>query len=246
MRLKDKVAAVTGGGQGIGRAIALALGREGANVVVADLDLEAAGQAVREIEAGEGRALAVRADVTRPADAAAIVQAAVEAFGRLDILVNNAGIYPSADIVDIDAAQWDLVLAVNLKGTFLCSQAAVRRMIDQGRGTIVNVASVDAKTRTTGNAHYAAAKAGVISFTRTLACEMAPHGIRVNAVAPGWIATETLKAKSDRWKRAIEEIPVGRLGTPEDVAEAVLFLVSDVAGYITGEVLDVNGGMVMD
>jgi len=246
MRLKDKVAAVTGGGQGIGRAIALALGREGANVVVADLDLEAAGQAVREIEAGEGRALAVRADVTRPADAAAIVQAAVEAFGRLDILVNNAGIYPSADIVDIDAAQWDLVLAVNLKGTFLCSQAAVRRMIDQGRGTIVNVASVDAKTRTTGNAHYAAAKAGVISFTRTLACEMAPHGIRVNAVAPGWIATETLKAKSDRWKRAIKEIPVGRLGTPEDVAEAVLFLVSDVAGYITGEVLDVNGGMVMD
>jgi len=246
MRLKDKVAAVTGGGQGIGRAIALALGREGANVVVADLDLEAAGQAVREIEAGEGRALAVRADVTRPADAAAIVQAAVEAFGRLDILVNNAGIYPSADIVDIDAAQWDLVLAVNLKGTFLCSQAAVRRMIDQGQGTIVNVASVDAKTRTTGNAHYAAAKAGVISFTRTLACEMAPHGIRVNAVAPGWIATETLKAKSDRWKRAIEEIPVGRLGTPEDVAEAVLFLVSDVAGYITGEVLDVNGGMVMD
>ncbi len=246
MRLKDKVAAVTGGGQGIGRAIALALGREGANVVVADLDLEAAGQAVREIEAGEGRALAVRADVTQPADAAAIVQAAVEAFGRLDILVNNAGIYPSADIVDMDAAQWDLVLAVNLKGTFLCSQAAVRRMIAQGRGTIVNVASVDAKTRTTGNAHYAAAKAGVISFTRTLACEMAPHGIRVNAVAPGWIATETLKAKSDRWKRAIEEIPVGRLGTPEDVAEAVLFLVSDVAGYITGEVLDVNGGMVMD
>ncbi|NLF12380.1 MAG: SDR family oxidoreductase, partial [Anaerolineaceae bacterium] len=203
-------------------------------------------QVVREIEAGAGRALAVRADVTRPADAEAIVQAAVETFGRLDILVNNAGTYPSADIVDMDEAQWDLVLAVNLKGTFLCSQAAVRRMIAQGRGTIVNVASVDAKTRTTGNAHYAAAKAGVISFTRTLACEMAPHGIRVNAVAPGWIATKTLKAKSDRWKRAIEEIPVGRLGTPEDVAEAVLFLVSDVAGYITGEVLDVNGGMVMD
>ena len=246
MRLRDKVAAVTGGGQGIGRAIALALGREGAVVVVADLDLEAAGQVVREIEAGAGRALAVRADVTRPADAEAIVQAAVETFGRLDILVNNAGTYPSADIVDMDEAQWDLVLAVNLKGTFLCSQAAVRRMIAQGRGTIVNVASVDAKTRTTGNAHYAAAKAGVISFTRTLACEMAPHGIRVNAVAPGWIATKTLKAKSDRWKRAIEEIPVGRLGTPEDVAEAVLFLVSDVAGYITGEVLDVNGGMVMD
>jgi len=246
MRLRDKVAAVTGGGQGIGRAIALALGREGAVVVVADLDLEAAGQVVREVEAGAGRALAVRADVTRPADAEAIVQAAVETFGRLDILVNNAGTYPSADIVDMDEAQWDLVLAVNLKGTFLCSQAAVRRMIAQGRGTIVNVASVDAKTRTTGNAHYAAAKAGVISFTRTLACEMAPHGIRVNAVAPGWIATKTLKAKSDRWKRAIEEIPVGRLGTPEDVAEAVLFLVSDVAGYITGEVLDVNGGMVMD
>lgn len=246
MRLRDKVAAVTGGGQGIGRAIALALGREGAAVVVADLDLEAAGRVVGEIEAAAGRALALRANVTRQADAAAIVQGAEEAFGRLDILVNNAGIYPSVDIVDMDEAQWDLVMAVNLKGTFLCSQAAARRMMDQGQGTIVNVASVDAKTRTTGNAHYAAAKAGVISFTRTLACEMAPHGIRVNAVAPGWIATETLKSKSDRWKRAIEEIPVGRLGTPEDVAEAVLFLVSDAAGYITGEVLDVNGGMVMD
>ena len=254
MRLKDKVALVTGGAQGIGRAIALALAREGATVVIADLDLETARGTARDIEAeanraaraGRGVSIAVRADVTRADDTRAIVQAAVEAYGRLDILVNNAGIYPSADIVDIQEAQWDLVLAVNLKGTFLCSQAAARQMMDQGHGVIVNIASVDAKTRTTGNAHYAAAKAGVISFTRTLACEMAPHGIRVNAVAPGWIATETLKAKSDRWKRAIEEIPVGRLGTAEDVAEAVLFLVSDVAGYITGEVLDVNGGMVMD
>ena len=148
--------------------------------------------------------------------------------------------------MDITESEWDQVLAVNLKGTFLCSQAAAKQMLTQAQGAIVNITSVDAKTRTTGNAHYAAAKAGVISFTRSLANEMAPHGIRVNAVAPGWIATETLMARSDRWRQAVKEIPVGRLGVPNDVAEAVLFLVSDVAGYITGEILDVNGGMVMD
>jgi len=246
VRLEKRVAAVTGAGRGIGRAIALALGREGAAVMVSDLDLTSARETAQEIEARGGRAQALRVDVTDPLDAVALVQKAVEVFGGLDILVNNAGIYPSAPIVETDAQEWDLVMAVNLKGTFLCSQAAVVQMMSQGRGVIVNIASVDAKMRTTGNAHYAAAKAGVISFTRTLACEMASHGIRVNAVAPGWIATEALLAKTDRWHKAVEDIPVGRLGQPEDVAEAVVFLVSDVASYITGEILDVNGGMFMD
>jgi 3-oxoacyl-[acyl-carrier protein] reductase len=246
MRLQGKIAAVTGAGQGIGRAIALTLAREGAAVVVSDLDPKTAQQTAQEIEARGGQAVALKVDVTRRQDAVALTEMAVQSFDRLDILVNNAGIYPSAPIIEIEEEEWDLVFAVTLKGVFLCSQAAVKQMITQRQGVIVNIASVDAKTRTTGNAHYAAAKAGVISFTRTLACEMAPYGIRVNAVAPGWIGTETLLKKSDRWQQALKEIPVGRLGQPEDVAEAVLFLVSDVAGYITGEILDVNGGMVMD
>ncbi len=246
MRLKGKVAAVTGAGQGIGRVIALTLAREGAVVAVSDINLEAARQTAQEIEAQGGQAIALQVDVTQRQDAEALTERAVQAFGGLDILVNNAGIYPSAPIVEIEEKEWDLVMAINLKGTFLCSQAAARQMMAQRQGVIVNVASVDGKTRTTGNAHYAASKAGVISFTRTLACEMCSYGIRVNAVSPGWIETETLRSKSNRWRQAIKEIPVGRLGTPEDVAEAVLFLVSDVAGYITGEVLDVNGGIFMD
>jgi len=246
MRLKGKAAAVTGAGQGIGRSISLTLAREGADVVVSDINLEVARKTVQEIEARGGQAVALKVDVTNLQDAEALTERAVQSFGKLDILVNNAGIYPSAPITEIREEEWDLVMAVNLKGVFLCSQAAARRMIVQRQGVIVNVASVDAKTRTTGNAHYAASKAGVISFTRTLACEMASYGIRVNAVSPGWIGTETLRKKADRWRQAVEEIPVGRLGTPEDVAEAVLFLVSDVAGYITGEILDVNGGIFMD
>ncbi len=246
MELKDRVAIVTGSGQGIGRTTALRLARAGAAVVAADLNADTARQTMQEVVAGGGRAIDLVADVTRFMDVNAMVEKAIEKFGSVDILVNNAGYYPCASIIDMKEAEWDHVMAVNLKSTFLCSQAAAKQMIKQRRGVIINVASVDAKMRTTGNAHYAAAKAGVISFTRTLACEMASYNIRVNAVCPGWIATDTLKAKSDRWRKAVEEIPVGRLGTPEDVAEAVLFLASDVAGYITGEILDVNGGMVMD
>jgi len=246
MQLIGNVAVITGAGQGIGQAIALRLAREGAKVVVGDVNATTARQTVQKIEAGGGQAVDLVADVTNRADAQALTQKAIEAFGGVDILVNNAGFYPSALVIEIDEAEWDLVMAVNLKGTFLCSQAAAKPMMAHRSGVIINIASVDGKMRTTGNAHYAAAKAGVISFTRTLACELAPYNVRVNAVCPGWIATETMKAKSDRWRQAIEEIPVGRLGIPDDVAEAVLFLASDAASYITGETLDVNGGIVMD
>lgn len=246
MRLEGKVAAVTGAGRGIGYAIACTLAREGAAVVVSDIDLRAAQKAEKDIEATGGQSVSLKVDVTNREDAECLAKRAVESFQRLDILVNNAGVYPSAPICEIKEEEWDRVMAVNLKGVFLCSQAAAQQMIRQRSGVIVNIASVDGKTRTTGNAHYAAAKAGVMSFTRSLASEMACYGICVNAVAPGWIGTETLLKDSDRWKKAIEEIPVGRLGKPEDVAEAVLFLVSDDAKYITGETLDVNGGIVMD
>jgi 3-oxoacyl-[acyl-carrier protein] reductase len=244
--MKGKVAVITGAGQGIGRAIALRLAREGVKVVIGDLDATTAQQTAQAINTVGGQAVYMVTDVTRKSDAAALIGKAVELFGCLDILVNNAGFYPSAPIIEIDENEWDRVLAVNLKSTFLCSQAAAKQMMTQKQGVIINIASVDAKTRTTGNAHYAAAKAGVISFTRTLACEMAPYKIRVNAVSPGWIATNSMKAASERWQQAVEKIPMGRLGTPEDVAEAVLFLASDVASYITGEILDVNGGEVMD
>ncbi|MBN1315412.1 MAG: 3-oxoacyl-ACP reductase FabG [Anaerolineales bacterium] len=246
MQLKDRVAAVTGSGRGIGRVIAIELARAGAKLVVSDMDGATAEQTAKEIAGMGFPAVHVHVDVTKPADAKALTDKAVEAFGRLDILVNNAGIYPSSSILDLTEQMWDLVVAVNLKGTFLCSQAAVRQMIEQGAGVVINIATVDAKMRTTGNAHYAAAKAGVISFTRTLACEMAPHNVRVNAVAPGWVETEALLNNPERYHAALKLIPLNRLGKPEDVASAVLYLVSDAASYITGEILDVNGGMFMD
>lgn len=246
LSLESKVAVVTGAGHGIGRAIALRLASAGAKVAVADLSMDTAGQTVNEIETQGGAALAFKADVTVQEDVTALMDKTIGEFGSLDILVNNVGIYPVAPIMEITESEWDRVVAINLKSTFLCSQAAAGRMMAQESGVIINIASIDAKVRTTGNAHYAAAKAGVISFTRTMANEMADHGIRVNAVAPGWILTNPDLAKTERWLKIAEEIPVHRFGYPEDVAKAVLFLASDAASYITGEVLDVNGGLQMD
>lgn len=246
MQIDGRIAIVTGAGQGIGRAIALRLAQAGASLVIGDLNPQTAQEVAQEIKSMGRQAVHLVADVTKVDGAQALIQKSIDAFGKLDILVNNVGYYPSAPIINISEADWDLVLAVNLKSTFLCSQAAAKYMMAQREGVIINIASVDGKTRTTGNAHYAAAKAGVISFTRSMACEMAPHNIRVNAVSPGWIAVKATNTNSERVSQILKEIPMGCLGKPEDVAEAVLFLASDSARYITGEILDVNGGLVMD
>lgn len=247
MRLANKTAVVTGAGRGIGRAIALTLARDGASVVVSDINLQTAQGVAQEIIERGGQALALEADVSDAQSVQRLIEKTQEAWGRLDILVNNAGLFPTGKpVLQVTQEEWDRVFAVNTRGVFLCSRAAAQAMVPQGGGVIINIASVDAKDKTTGNAEYAASKAAVISFTRTLACELAGEGVRVNAVSPGWIATENLLSKPDRMAQAIQDIPIGRLGTPQDVAEAVAFLASDAASYITGEVLDVNGGKVMD
>jgi 3-oxoacyl-[acyl-carrier protein] reductase len=246
MRLDGKVAVVTGATRGIGRAIALALGREGARVLVTGRD-ERAGRQVAAAIQGLGRAaLWHRADLASPGAAQGVVAAALAALGGVDVLVNNAGLFQRRPALEMTEAEWDAILDVNLKAAFFCAQAAARHMVDRGvRGAIVNVAS-DAAWSGGLNpcAHYAASKAGMTSMTRSLARELAPHGIRVNALAPGLITTEmggTAGATLPDLR-----IPLGREGTPEEVAAATVFLASDEASYVTGAVLNLSGGLVLD
>ncbi len=244
MRLVGKATAVTGATRGIGRAIALAFAREGADVLVNGRDA-AAGRAVcAEIEALGRRAVWHAADLGRVAEARGVVAAALAAFGRVDVLVNNAGLFQRKPALELEEADWDGLLDVNLKGAFFCAQAAARAMLGRG-GAIVNVAS-DAAWSGGINpcAHYAASKAGLVSITRSLAKELAPHGIRVNALAPGLIATEmggTAAATLPGLR-----IPLGRDGTPEEVAAAALFLASEEASYVTGANLNLSGGLFLD
>jgi 3-oxoacyl-[acyl-carrier protein] reductase len=244
--LRGRVAVVTGGGRGIGRAICLALAREGATVVVADVDREGARKTRAMI--GVRRALAVETDVSAEPSVRALYAEVLRRFGRLDILVNNAGICHRVPILEIEAADWDRTLAVNLRGTFLMSREAFRIMKRRRRGRIVSIASAAGKIGgVAAGAHYAASKAGVIGFTKSLALQAAPYRINVNAVCPGPMATEMTDAWGAKTNRAFARmIPWKEYGRPEDVAEAVVFLVSDRARYITGEILDVNGGLVMD
>jgi NAD(P)-dependent dehydrogenase (short-subunit alcohol dehydrogenase family) len=244
-RLAGKAALVTGATRGIGRAIALALAREGAQVLATGRD-EAQGRAVvAEIEAAGGQAAWHRADLARVAGARAAVAAALDAFGRVDVLVNNAGVFQRMPALDLTEEDWDRVLDVNLKAAFFAAQAAARVMRARGGGAIVNVAS-DAAWSGGLNpcAHYAASKAGLVSITRSLARELAPHRIRVNAVAPGLIATEmggTAGATLPDLR-----IPLGREGTPDEVAACVVFLASDEASYVTGANLNLSGGLFLD
>jgi 3-oxoacyl-[acyl-carrier protein] reductase len=246
-QLDDKIAVVTGSAQGIGRAIAETLARRGAHVVVADIKIEKAQTTTQAIAASTGRrAIAVQANVADSASAQAMIDRAIEEFGRIDILVNNAGTTRDNLIVRISDADWDLVLGVNLKGAFNCSKAAVRPMMKQRYGRIVNISSVSGLAGQAGQTNYSSSKAGLIGFTKALAKEVGSRGITVNAVAPGFVSTDlTKEILSKVQDEAIKATPLGRLGTVEDIANAVAFLVSDEASFITGQVLSVDGGMVM-
>lgn len=243
--LSGRVALVTGASRGIGRAVALRLAAAGASVVAGARTDHAEGVVREAVEAG-GAATQVSLDVTDPESVRRAVQAAVEGFGRIDILVNNAGIVSDRLTVRMKPAEWDAVLATNLTGAFNCCQAVLRPMLKQRSGRIINVGSVVGHSGNPGQANYAAAKAGLTGFTKSLAREVAARGITVNVVAPGMIDTDMTAGLDGRARDAmVGQIPQGRLGSPDDVAAAVCFLVSDEASYITGQVLGVNGGMYM-
>ena len=248
MRFKNQVAVVTGAAKGIGRSIALALIDEGAKVVPVDVDREALRRLQAEAEKRGGQILPVACDIEKSSDVKAMVEEVLGTFGRIDLLVNNAGIIRRGTIETVGEDDWDRVIAVNLKGTFNCCKAVVGTMKRQGSGKIVNVSSIAGKIGDITSAPgYGSSKAGSDALMKTLARQLAPSGIRVNAVSPHAIETEMSAQWSEAKRReVIAGIPLGRLGRPQDVAEAVLFLASDAASFITGEILDVNGGAFMD
>jgi 3-oxoacyl-[acyl-carrier protein] reductase len=244
--LKGKVALVTGAAQGIGKAIALLLARNGADIVVSDINLEKAEETTKEIQAIGRKAMAIKVDVANSRDVEQMVQTVLEHFGQVDILINNAGITRDKLILRMTEEDWDTVLNINLKGTFNCTKTVVKHMSKQRSGKIVNIASVVGEMGNAGQANYSASKAGVIGFTKTIAREFAQRGVNVNAIAPGYIETPMTEALPEKIKEELRRmIPMERLGRPEDVAEAVLFLVSEASSYITGQVLNVNGGIYM-
>ncbi|MED3731623.1 3-oxoacyl-[acyl-carrier-protein] reductase [Geobacillus stearothermophilus] len=245
--LEGKIALVTGASRGIGRAVALELARQGANVVVNYAGSEAKANEVVEMIRSLGReAIAVQADVARAEEVERLVKTVLDQFGRLDILVNNAGITRDNLLMRMKEEEWDAVINTNLKGVFLCTKAVTRPMMKQRGGRIINIASVVGVIGNPGQANYVAAKAGVIGLTKTAARELASRNITVNAVAPGFITTDMTEALSEELKgEMLKQIPLARFGEPDDVARVVAFLASDAAGYMTGQTLHVDGGMVM-
>jgi len=249
MKLKDRVAIVTGGARGIGKAIVQTFVREGAKVALVDIEEIKKLEALkRETEKMGGEVITISCDITKSSDVNEMVGKVQKAFGRVDILVNNAGIIRRGTIETVTEEDWDRVIEVNLKGTFNCSKAVVEIMKQQRYGKIVNVSSIAGKMGDITSAPgYGSSKAGMDALAKTLARQLAPHGINVNGVSPHAIETEmSAEWSAERRKGIIASIPLGRLGKPEDVAEAVLFLASDEASFITGEILDVNGGALMD
>lgn len=247
MRLEGKKAIVTGASRGLGRAIALAFAREGADVLVNYASREErAEEVVAAIEKLGRRAILHRADVSDAVHVRAMAQAAVAQFGRVDILVNNAGITMPKGPLETSEAEWDRVLAVNLKGVFLCCQTVAEGMIAQGGGRIINIASTAGQTGTLSGPAYCASKAGVLGLSKCLARAFAPHNVLVNAISPALIDTEILYWRTPaQWKDTLESIPLKRLGNPDDLAETAVFLASSGGNFITGATIDVNGGLYM-
>jgi len=244
--LKDKVALVTGASQGIGRVTALALAEAGAKVAVAARNAEKLNAVAAEISATGGQAQAVLMDVSDAEQIKAGFKLVLEKFGKLDILVNNAAVTRDGLALRMKLEDWDAVIRTNLTGAYLCTQQALGPMMRQRWGRIINVTSVVAQTGNAGQANYVAAKAGLIGLTKAIAVEIASRNITVNAVAPGFISTPMTDPLPDKVKQEMQaKIPLGRMGTDRDVAAAIVFLASEEAGYITGHVLDVNGGMYM-
>jgi 3-oxoacyl-[acyl-carrier protein] reductase len=242
MDLSSKVAIVTGGARGIGREIALKLAEVGATVVVSDI--AEAEPVVEEIRAMKRQSLAVSTDVSSATDVTTLVEKVISNYGRVDILVNNAGIARDQLLLRMSDEDWDAVLNVNLKSVFLCTRAVLRQMIKQRWGRIISISSIVGIVGNPGQANYASAKAGIIGFTRTIAREVGSRGITANAIAPGFIETQmTQQLGEEQRQELMRRIPLGCLGSPRDVAEAVAFLASDEARYITGQVLGVDGGM---
>lgn len=245
--LDGKVAVVTGGSRGIGRAIALRLAAEGADLAICARNVEAAGAVATEIEGLARRCLVRQVDVANAQQASELIEATIGELGRLDVLVNNAGIARDGLLMRMKEEDWDEVLAINLKGAFNCAKAAVRPMLKARGGRIINITSVVGLQGNAGQANYAASKAGLIGLTKSLARELASRGITANAVAPGLVPDTGMTGElaEDIQEQMLAGVPLGRAGTPEDVAHAVAFLASEQAAYITGQVLAVDGGMVM-
>ncbi|MFA5155944.1 MAG: 3-oxoacyl-[acyl-carrier-protein] reductase [Candidatus Omnitrophota bacterium] len=246
MRLKDKVALVTGGARGIGREIALLFAKEGADIVIGDVNQQEADKTCQDIEALGRKAMGITLDVTRFANVEEGINKILDKFGKIDILVNNAGITKDGLLLRMSEPDWDAVIAVNLKGTFNCTKAVSKVMIKQRSGKIVNIASIIGIIGNPGQANYSASKAGIIALTKTSAKELASRSININAVAPGFIQTDmTAKLPEELKQKMLSVIPLNKFGTPGDVANLCLFLASDEAAYITGQTIVVDGGMVM-